>query len=85
LGNSIKAAKEFNDNKKNNLSKEEKRYNRDAYFYAVAIEQFPGSSLISYLAFTSLFIVLGILAYSEAGYFKLYIEEKASYFPARST
>lgn len=49
--------------------------------YAVAIENFPGSALISYLAFNTMFVLLGSLTFGRTGKLREYIEQYVSYTP----
>ncbi|KRX02293.1 hypothetical protein PPERSA_09910 [Pseudocohnilembus persalinus] len=67
------------------MSKQESENNKNSYFYALSIEQFPASSLLSYLCFASLFVLVGIQQFSKMGQLKNAIEDVVTYFPQRST
>lgn len=64
IGNSLKSAKHFNeiikDDDKDALYKNNIQ---DSYAYALTIESVPGSTMISYLLFNTMFVLLGSIAF----------------------
>jgi len=49
--------------------------------YALSIENLPGSALISYLAFNTMFVLLGSAGFGRSGKLREYIEQYVSYTP----
>ena len=48
------------------------------------MESVPGSTMISYLAFNTIFVLLGSRAFARAGGFREWVERSVSYMPEHS-
>ncbi len=55
------------------------------YILALTIESVPSSSMITYLAFCTLFSLYGSLLYSKEGFLRKYLDANSAFFPESST
>jgi hypothetical protein len=62
------------------------RNNRnDSHVYALAVESVPGSALVSYLIFNTLFVLLGCVTFAHSGSLREFIEKSVPWVPEHST